>query len=98
MTDVPEMVSVFGSIYCVQCSDALAGDLFIENTTLPHYSLNTHETVFFCFSSVINFPIITFILKNAGLKVITKNNNRLRSYYGKINDLRNRKQYGLMSI
>ena len=60
--------------------------------------LNTHETVFFCFSSVINFPVITFILKNAGLKVITKNNNRLRGYYGKINDLRNRKQYGLMSI
>ena len=60
--------------------------------------LNTHETVFFRFSSVINFPVITFILKNPGLKVITKNNNRVRDYYGKINDLRNAKQYGLMSI
>ena len=62
-------------------------------------NLNTHETVFFCFSSVINIPVITFILIcNKGLEVITKNNNRLRGYYGKINDLRNRKQYGLMSI
>ena len=44
------------------------------------------------------FPVITFILKNAGLKVITKNNNRLHGYYGKINNFRNTKQYGLMSI
>ena len=56
--------------------------------------LYTHETIFFCFSSVFNFPVITFsFLKqavvfdssggNAGLKVITKNNNRLLGYYRK---------------
>ena len=79
---------------------ASSGAVYAINPSFSVFNsnLNTHETVFFCFSSVINFPVITFILKNAGLKVITKNNNRLHGYYGKINDLRNRKQYGLMSI
>ena len=39
LTDVPEMVSVFDGIYCMQYGDPFAGDLFVGNTTLPFYSL-----------------------------------------------------------
>ena len=42
--------------------------------------------------------VFNFTMGNAGLKVITKNDNRLRGYYGKIENLRNTKEYGLMSI
>ncbi|CAB3983453.1 ATP-dependent DNA helicase PIF1 [Paramuricea clavata] len=39
LTDVPEMVSVFDGIYCMQYGEPCAGDLFMENTTLPYYSI-----------------------------------------------------------
>ncbi|CAB3992941.1 ATP-dependent DNA helicase PIF1 [Paramuricea clavata] len=39
LIDVPEMVSVFDGIYCMQYGDPFAGDLFMENTTLPYYSM-----------------------------------------------------------
>jgi hypothetical protein len=39
LTDAPEMISVFDKIYHLEYSDSLAGDLFIENTNLPYYSL-----------------------------------------------------------
>ena len=39
LTYVPEMVSVFDGIYCMQYGDRFAGDLFVRNTTLPFYSL-----------------------------------------------------------
>ena len=39
LTDVPEMVSVFDGIYCMQYGDPFAGDLFMENTALPYYSI-----------------------------------------------------------
>ena len=39
LTDVPEMVSVFDGIYCMQYGDPFAGDLFMANTALPYYSI-----------------------------------------------------------
>ena len=39
LTDVPELVSVFDNIYSLQYSEPLAGDLFMETTNLPYYSL-----------------------------------------------------------
>ena len=42
--------------------------------------------------------VFDFHGENAGLKVITQNNNRLRGYYGKIEKPQNTKEYGLMSI
>jgi hypothetical protein len=40
LTDVPEMVSVFDGIYCMQYGDPFAGDLFNANTALPYYSID----------------------------------------------------------
>ena len=40
LTDVPEMVSVFDCIYCMEYGDPFAGDLFMANTTLPYYSID----------------------------------------------------------
>jgi hypothetical protein len=43
LTDVPEIVSVFDGIYCMQYGEPFAGDLFMENTALPYYSIdNAH--------------------------------------------------------
>ena len=41
LTDVhvPELVSVFDNIYYLQYSDPLGGDLFMQTTNLPYYSL-----------------------------------------------------------
>ncbi|CAB4030858.1 ATP-dependent DNA helicase PIF1, partial [Paramuricea clavata] len=39
LTDVPEMVSVFDGIYCMQYGEPFAGDLFMANTALPYYSI-----------------------------------------------------------
>ena len=40
LTDVPEMVSVFDGIYCMQYGEPFAGDLFMANTALPYYSID----------------------------------------------------------
>ena len=40
LTDVPEMVSVFDGIYCMQYGAPFAGDLFMANTALPYYSID----------------------------------------------------------
>jgi flagellar biosynthesis GTPase FlhF len=39
LTDVPEMVSIFDRTYHLEYSDPLAGDLFMETTSDPYYTL-----------------------------------------------------------
>ena len=49
LTDVPEMVSVFDGIYCMQYGeDPFAGDLFIANTALPYYSIDIVMLLIIC--------------------------------------------------
>ena len=89
------MSSYFDRKYYIPCGKYYLPRVTYYTPCVKYYILmRPYSFVFVGFY----FPVITFILKNAGLKVITKNNNRLRGYYGKINNFRNTKQYGLMSI
>ena len=48
LTDVPEMVSFFYGIYCMQYGDPFAGDLFMANTALPYSSIDTVMLLIIC--------------------------------------------------